>query len=374
MAIDQSKFQDSSFNQVTICGDLVEYHRYAVKLAKQAGLEQPRDRHLLLAMLRMNRLFSRLDALFKEAGVAPKRLYKAMKQNDLYKQAGPEAQSAWDKLVTNPGAVAVDNKVEVEQLVLLLLETGDPELQQIFKQLGLKRETFKAAIQIVEAKSTGRLIKFFTRETLEVIVTVLLLVIIIKQGLGEFRLIPSESMLPELEVGDRVVVEKVTRWWRKPERGDIMVFYPPHPESILKNDPFSVFLRLTGFSGLIYKKESQIDIAFIKRLIGLPGDIVEVRPRVGVFVNGKLLDEPYVNEITEDICTFVDYCGPVEVPEGHYYLLGDNRNHSKDSRFWTFLPKERIVGRAFFRFWPLDNRFGLLKVPEQRVLENPLSG
>ena len=122
-------------------------------------------------------------------------------------------------------------------------------------------------------------------------------------------------------------------------------------------------MRITGFSGLVYKKEDNVDIAYIKRLIGLPGDKVEVRPNVGVFVNGKQLYEPYVNEIA-DTCTFMQppYCGTVTVPEGEYYMMGDNRNLSWDSRYWGFEKQSRIIGRAVFRLWPL-NRVGLLEQP-----------
>src|SRR5699024_1297078 len=140
---------------------------------------------------------------------------------------------------------------------------------------------------------------------------VLFFLILIKSFVGELRLIPSESMVPGLQVADRLVIERVTRWTRPYHRGDILVFYPPMTQ--LKNDHVSLFLRLTGFSGLMYKKEDNIDVAYIKRLIGLPGDTVNVKPGVGVFVNGKKLDETYVNEVA-DTCTLMrpePYCGSV---------------------------------------------------------------
>ncbi|NBV43246.1 signal peptidase I, partial [bacterium] len=111
----------------------------------------------------------------------------------------------------------------------------------------------------------------------------------------------------------------------------------------------------------LYKKDDYIDVAYIKRLIGLPGDTVEVIPGEGVWVNGKKLDEPYVNEIGAT-CTLVKpepYCGPIKIPAGQYYMMGDNRNQSLDSRYWGFARDERVIGRAVFRIWPL-NRLGSL--------------
>jgi signal peptidase I len=143
----------------------------------------------------------------------------------------------------------------------------------------------------------------------------------------------------------------------------VLVFYPPMTE--LRKDPVSLFLRLTGFSGLIYKKEDNIDVAYIKRLIGLPGDTVEVKPGVGVFVNGQKLDEPYVNEIA-NTCTFArpePICEPVKVPPDSYYMMGDNRNLSLDSRYWGFAQEERVIGRAVFRIWPLNRTGPLQAVP-----------
>jgi signal peptidase I len=204
---------------------------------------------------------------------------------------------------------------------------------------------------------------FLVREIGEVAFVVLLMLIVIKEGFGELRLIPSESMLPLLQIEDRIVIEKVTRWWRPYQRGDILVFYPP--TTILKNDPLSWVLRATGFSGFIFPKESNIDVAYIKRLIGEPGDKIQVVPNEGVFVNGQRLHEPYVMELAQS-CTQVlptQYCGTITVPRDSYFLMGDNRNQSADSRFWGFEPKERVIGRAVFRLWPL-NRMGPLSLPE----------
>lgn len=144
--------------------------------------------------------------------------------------------------------------------------------------------------------------------------------------IAEPRFIPSPSMVPTLAVGDRLLVEKVSYRLHPPKRGDIVVFEPP-PQ-----------LQEYGYSA------SQ---AFIKRVIGLPGQTIQVS-RGKVFVNGQPLDEPYILEAPE-------YEMPVlQVPAGSLFMMGDNRNDSNDSHVWGFLPMQNAIGRAAFRFWPLN--------------------
>jgi signal peptidase I len=154
----------------------------------------------------------------------------------------------------------------------------------------------------------------------------LLLAFGIRQFIAEPRYIPSESMVPTLEVNDRLMVEKLSYLFNQPNRGDIVVFWPPdrlkqqNPE--LKND------------------------AFIKRIIGLPGDKVEVKEGK-VFINNEPLIEDY-------IAAKPNYqWGAETVPDDSYLVLGDNRNNSYDSHFWGYVPRQNLIGRAAFRFWPL---------------------
>jgi signal peptidase I len=160
----------------------------------------------------------------------------------------------------------------------------------------------------------------------------LLLAFGIRQFVAEPRYIPSESMVPTLEINDRLMVEKISYLFNPPERLDIVVFWPPDRlkelNPTLKND------------------------AFIKRVIGLPGDKVEVK-NGKVFVNDVALVEDY-------IAAKPNYqWGPQVVPENSYLVFGDNRNNSYDSHFWGYVPRENIIGRAAFRFWPLDRIGGL---------------
>ncbi len=196
---------------------------------------------------------------------------------------------------------------------------------------------------------TSRQVKAFIKETVETVVFVVVAVIIIRFFLGELRGIPSGSMHPTLVERDRVFVERVSRFKRLPQRGDILVFYPPQEK--LEKGFFPVFARLTG----IFCK----DIAYIKRVIGLPGDKFEIKTDKNnnsyVYINGKKLDEPYVLTHKDwTVCDKTKHCGPFVIPKGKYFMMGDNRANSQDSRFWGFLPKDRIIGRSIFIFWPLN--------------------
>ena len=187
------------------------------------------------------------------------------------------------------------------------------------------------------------------KETVDTIVFVLVMVIIIRFFVGEIRWIPSGSMKPTFVEGDRIVVERFSRFYKTPNRGDVMVFYPPFTE--LKNTPWKLFSRLTGF----FCK----DVAYIKRVIGMPGDTLEVKiDSTGagyVYINGKKLDEPYVKSIYDySLCTERMFCGPIKLKEGEYFMMGDNRGNSQDSRYWGTLKQDRFIGRAVFLFWPLS--------------------
>ncbi len=203
--------------------------------------------------------------------------------------------------------------------------------------------------EIIE-KST----KSALREIFETVVFVLVAVILIRFFVGELRWIPSSSMYPTLIEGDRIFVEKVTKPFRAPKRGDVIVFYPP--DETLKTDFLSVMARLTG---ILCK-----DVAYIKRIVGLPNDKLEIKKENDnfyVYINGKKEIEPYILSETDWIdCRDDMYCGPFQIPDGQYFMMGDNRGNSQDSRFWGFLPEKNIIGRAVFKFWPIP-RMGLIK-------------
>ncbi len=134
--------------------------------------------------------------------------------------------------------------------------------------------------------------------------------------------IPTESMVPTLEVGDRVLANKFVYRFTEPERRDIVVF-----DSVDEDD----------------------DQTLIKRVVGVAGDEVQVQSGV-LYVNGEEQEEPYLNDADQSR----GFYGPTVVPEGHIFVMGDNRSNSADSRFFGPLPLENLKGEAFMRFWPVS--------------------
>ena len=138
--------------------------------------------------------------------------------------------------------------------------------------------------------------------------------------------IPTGSMEDNLKVGDHIIVNKFIYRFHSIERGDVVVFWYP-------KDP---------------------SVSFIKRVVAVPGDTVELR-RGALYVNNVRVDEPYLIPQFND----GESHSPVDVPKGYYYVLGDHRNSSNDSRTWGEVPEKYIYGKAFFRFWP-PSKFGLI--------------
>lgn len=176
----------------------------------------------------------------------------------------------------------------------------------------------------------------YIKDIVQVIVFALILTFILRTFVVEARQIPSGSMLPTLQVGDRLLVDKIVYRLKGYERFDIIVFSPPPGAQVgeVKND-------------------------LIKRVIAIPGDTIQV---IGgkVLLNGEPLMEAYIENAPA-----YSY-GPVTIPEEAVFVMGDNRNNSFDSHAWGFLPIENIKGRAFFRFWPLD-RIGVLEGHDEKT-------
>ena len=180
--------------------------------------------------------------------------------------------------------------------------------------------------------------------------------------------IPSASMYPTLKIGDRIFVNKflfgakipfinkTTPKVREPKRGDIIVFIsvedPEYPFPVAKH------IRILG--PIFFNKLSKTFKWYsgpryiVKRLIGLPGEMVEIKGGY-VYINDKILTDPpiiksfrYFNVDDESLQP-----NPILVPENRYFVLGDNSANSVDSRFWGFVPKDHITGKAFVVWWPL---------------------
>jgi signal peptidase I len=163
-------------------------------------------------------------------------------------------------------------------------------------------------------------------ENIRLILIALVIALLLRTFVAEPRYIPSDSMLPTLEQGDRLLVEKVSYHFQPPQRGDVIVFSPP------------IQLQRQGY---------QTNQAFIKRVVARGGDTVRVA-NGRVYLNGEPQVEPYIAESPRY------QWGPATVPPDRLMVMGDNRNNSNDSHIWGFLPVKNVIGRAAIRFWPLE--------------------
>jgi signal peptidase I len=159
------------------------------------------------------------------------------------------------------------------------------------------------------------------RELLETILPAILIALLLNVFVGQATRVQGQSMEPNLHTDQRLVVEKVSYRLHGPRRGDIVVIRVP----------------------------SQGEELLIKRVVGLPGETAEIRDG-HVYIDGQLLDEPYTNGSTRS-----GRIGRVIVPPLHVFVMGDNRDHSNDSRAFGPVPIENIVGRAWLSYWPLGN-------------------
>jgi signal peptidase I len=189
----------------------------------------------------------------------------------------------------------------------------------------------------------------FWKELPILIVVALVVAVLIKTFLVQAFYIPSGSMNDTLLEGDRVMVNKLAYRFGDPARGDVVVFDSPMEVDADGETIFGAVVRHVAESlGL-----SSPDSALIKRIIALGGETLEVREN-RVYVDGSALDEPYLKEGS----WMPDY-GPVTVPEGQVFVMGDNRSSSSDSRVFGPISEDEIVGKAFVRVWPPSRWGGL---------------
>ena len=156
---------------------------------------------------------------------------------------------------------------------------------------------------------------------LEILGTLILavLIFIVVQAAMESRVVEGACMEPNLYTGQRVLVMKSAYWFDDPHRGEVIIF----------------------------KSTQDPDRTLIKRVIGMPGDNIAITDGE-VYINGSPLDEPYAQGFTSPDSTKV-------VPAGNYFVMGDNRESSTDSRSWGMLPRENIIGKAWLCYWPLGD-------------------
>lgn len=214
-------------------------------------------------------------------------------------------------------------------------------------------------------------------ELVVIVITALALALLIQAFLVKPFRIPSESMVPTLEVGQRVLVNRVEGRFGSPERLDVVVFKPPAGAA---SNSCGVSEGQEYLPGKTYNSGVNDELMgprmpcpkgaagkhtenFIKRVIGMPGDRLKII-RGHAFINGERLIEPYVNKT--DSCdepqTFSSDCTfsqEITIPPGQYFMMGDNRNASADSRYWGPVPEKYIVGQAFATYWPPKRIGGL---------------
>jgi signal peptidase I len=186
----------------------------------------------------------------------------------------------------------------------------------------------------------------FWREFPALVVAAFALALLIKTFLLQAFYIPSGSMIPTLEVGERILVEKVGYRFGEPERGDVVVFertsvapVSPAEEDSVLDDVANAFKSLFGFP-------TGGEQDFVKRVIAVGGDTIEGRDGL-VRVNDEVVDEPYLpsGAVTNDF-------PPQRIPPGQIFVMGDNRGNSDDSRNFGPVPADEVVGRAFVSIWP----------------------
>ncbi len=180
-----------------------------------------------------------------------------------------------------------------------------------------------------EEKTSAKRTKGVLRELFSwvmVVVCAFILAFVITRYIIIKAEVPTGSMISTIQIDDRLIGNRLAYLFSNPKRGDIVIF--PYPDN---------------------EKET-----YIKRIVGLPGETIEIVEGV-LYIDGKVYEEPYLNEPMKK-----ENCGPFLVPEGHYFMMGDNRNHSWDSRYWTnhYVAKDKILGKAWLRYEP---SWGLLK-------------
>jgi signal peptidase I len=184
----------------------------------------------------------------------------------------------------------------------------------------------------------------FLAELPGLLLTALAIAVVIKTFLIQPFWIPSESMEPTIVPNDRVMVNKLAYKWGEPERGDVVVFRDPREPQIEESVPEAVIRSVLEAVGVRTRGRDDL----IKRVIGLPGESIEVKANQ-ILVDGVPLEEPYLGEVE------MPDEGPFAVGADEVFVMGDNRNASFDSRRFGPIPLEDLIGQAFVTIWPFSH-------------------
>lgn len=185
----------------------------------------------------------------------------------------------------------------------------------------------------------------FFLDFLETIVVSLAIFAVVYIFLFQPHQVDGKSMEPNFHNAEYILTDKISYRMHTPKRGDVVVFHSPQDERV----------------------------DFIKRILGVPGDTIKIQGGY-VYLNGTKLEEKYVNDPGQVLPgRFLRENMEVEVPPGQYFVMGDNRNHSSDSREWGLVTSAEIVGRAFFRYWPVSE-FGIVPTAEAEITVGRVKG
>jgi signal peptidase I len=186
------------------------------------------------------------------------------------------------------------------------------------------------------------------REWLESLAFTIIFVLVFTSYIAQATQVPTESMKPTILVGDHFFLDK-------------LAFPANYPAAIRSYLPHRSVRRLDIIA---FKSPTEGNIPFVKRVIGLPGDRVEIRDK-SVYINGRKLDEPYKIHVdptvyrpdpwTPEELRVRDNYGPVVVPSHSYFVMGDNRDNSNDSRYWGFVDQDDIIGKPLFVYWSYES-------------------
>ncbi|MCK5069566.1 MAG: signal peptidase I [Desulfocapsa sp.] len=191
--------------------------------------------------------------------------------------------------------------------------------------------------------------KSVAREYIEAILIAIVLALFIRSFIVQAFKIPSGSMLPTLQIGDHLLVNKFLYGVKIPMTGKILI-----PWKSPKRDDVVVFR---------FPKDRSID--YIKRVVGVAGDTIEIKNKQ-LFLNGDSISKSHAHYTEKNILKASagprDNMGPVKVPAGTIFVMGDNRDNSYDSRFWGFVPLNDVLGKAFILYWSWDLNEPLMSV------------
>jgi signal peptidase I len=164
--------------------------------------------------------------------------------------------------------------------------------------------------------------------------------------------IPSPSMVPTLRIGQRILVDRVGMHFSSPHVGDIYVFHPPVSETCANHAEGENNDGQDGVAPCDVAHTRESSQTYVKRVVGLPGDVLSIRDGI-VYRNGHREASSFT--VPCDGAGECNFRASITVPRGDYYMMGDNRPDSLDSRYWGPVPKGWLIGKAFFTYWPPDH-------------------